>query len=300
MSNNGRYSQIYTKIWNDEKFRQLSPEAQRLYFYVLTSPHSNMAGFYLLPKPYIERDMVTLPKGLDKPFDELLDKGLIKYDEGANMILIPNYFRYNPLNNKNQKKGANNRVRELPENTLIDEFRAICEQYYPDSLETLTKGLAKGHETNEGIQNTETEDRKQKTELTTKISEVIDFYSEQAQKTDNLVDHTKSVLQDGRKCVRARLKDGFDVQQCKDAILGAIEAIESDKSWWTSQRDLEGIFKTKSGKYVEGFSKWHNGDLVNSGLLKDSEDHETKSPSKTREIVDYTPSKKKQEANNEK
>lgn len=101
------------------------------------------------------------------------------------------------------------------------------------------------------------------------INEILEFYSKHAEESEHLVNHSNKILSGKRGCIRARLRDGFTVQDCKDAILGAIEAIESDKSWWSRQRDLEGIFKTKSGDYVENFAKWHNGDLVNSGLLSD-------------------------------
>lgn len=120
-----------------------------------------------------------------------------------------------------------------------------------------------------GSDTTSSKKKKQNNNYTAEIDEVIEFYSKHASGTEHLVDHGNAVLSNGRLNIRERLKDGFSVRDCKDAILGVIEAIESSKSWWSSQRDLEGIFKTKSGKYVEQFSKWHNGDLLNSGLLKE-------------------------------
>ena len=73
---NGRYIKVVTKIWTDEKVRKLSDQGQKLFIYILTSPHSNMAGYYRLPKPYIHYDLKWSAKQLDKPFNKLLNISL--------------------------------------------------------------------------------------------------------------------------------------------------------------------------------------------------------------------------------
>jgi len=115
LSVDSRYVRVATKFWQDEKVRELSDDGKLLYLYVLTSPHSNMAGYYVLPKPYVAYDLNWLPERLDKAFRELFRKGLIKYCERSAVILIPNFLKYNPMQNKNQAKGAARRVAELPE-----------------------------------------------------------------------------------------------------------------------------------------------------------------------------------------
>ena len=259
MSNNGRYSQIYTKIWNDEKFRQLSPEAQRFYFYVLTSPHSNMAGYYLLPKTYIERDMVTLPKGLDKPFTELLDKGFIRYDEESSVILIPNYFRYNSLDNKNQRKGANNRAKELPDNTLVKDFKEICKKYYPDGYETLTEGLVEGSGNTENRKQ-KSESRKQKTENednseepSPSYKEIIDYLNEKADRS------YKSSTDKTRTKIKARFDEGFDLSDFKNVI-------DTKVAEWLDDSEMDQFIRPQTlfGTKFEGY--------LNQSMPDDAED----------------------------
>lgn len=108
------------------------------------------------------------------------------------------------------------------------------------------------------------------------IDQIIKVYKKESSEHNALVHHTKPVIKNNREHVRNRLKDGFTVQQCKDAIFGAIEARESDRSWWTNQEDLEGIFKTKSGKYVEQFARWHRNEYTDSGLEDDDYDKSKK------------------------
>lgn len=142
MSVDSRYIRIATKFWQDEKVRELSDDGKLLYLYVLTSPHSNMAGYYVLPKPYVAYDLNWLPERLDKAFRELFRKGLIKYCERSAVILIPNFLKYNPMQNKNQAKGAVRRVGELPANTLRGDFLTVLERYAKPFMEWFAEGFA--------------------------------------------------------------------------------------------------------------------------------------------------------------
>lgn len=151
MSVDSRYIRVANKFWQDEKVRKLSDDAKMLYLYVLTSPHSNMAGYYVLPKPYVAYDLKWLPERLDKAFAELLRTGLIKYCEQNDVVFIPNFFKYNPLQNKNQAIGAARRVSELPANTLQKDFFAAVKRFAQPFLELFAERLT------ERFGNTETE-----------------------------------------------------------------------------------------------------------------------------------------------
>lgn len=142
MSVDSRYIRIATKFWQDEKVRELSDDGKLLYLYVLTSPHSNMAGYYVLPKPYVAYDLNWLPERLDKAFGELVQQGLIKYCEQSDVVLIPNFLKYNPMQNKNQAKGAARRVGELPTNTLRGDFLTVLERYAKPFMEWFAEGFA--------------------------------------------------------------------------------------------------------------------------------------------------------------
>ena len=143
MSANGRYVKVATRFWTDEKIINIDPETKVLYLYCLSSPHSNMAGFYRLPKAYIQADLGISKEQLDKGFNKLLDKGLVKYCERTSVILITNYFKYNSIQNKNQAKGAANRTSELPKNSLIKDYINAINTYASNYKKVLMKGLPK-------------------------------------------------------------------------------------------------------------------------------------------------------------
>lgn len=52
-----RYQRIYSQIWYDEKFSALSDDAKLLFVYLLTSPHSNSVGLYVIRMAYIYADL---------------------------------------------------------------------------------------------------------------------------------------------------------------------------------------------------------------------------------------------------
>ena len=152
-----RYIRVATKFWQDEKVKNLSDDGKLLYLYVLTSPHSNMAGYYILPKPYVSYDLKWSMERLDKPFRELLEEGLIKYCEQSDVILIPNFLRYNPIQNKNQAIGMGRRIAELPKNALVKDFETVAERFAEPFMKQFEEQLPKRYTNTDTDTETETD-----------------------------------------------------------------------------------------------------------------------------------------------
>lgn len=148
---------MYSKIWKNAKFLRLSQEAKHLFFYVLTSPHGNMIGFYHLPNLYIAAD-VNLPIGDVQPLiNEIVTQGLIEYDKEAEVVLIPSWFEHNPLSNENQVKGARSALSEVPRNRLLNRFETVSKGF-GNRYETICQTVSNSEEETE--EETETEGRK--------------------------------------------------------------------------------------------------------------------------------------------
>ena len=135
-----RYQKIHSQIWQDEKFITLSQDAKYLFLYILTSPHSNSIGLYVLPKQYILADLEWDMKRLAKPFKELLDKEIILYDETVKIICIKNQLKHNPLENENQTKSIAKIISTLPKSSI---YSNILEQLSKRFHEPLREQLAK-------------------------------------------------------------------------------------------------------------------------------------------------------------
>jgi len=137
------YTKIDELIWKDEKFPKLSDDTKLLFFYILTNPHRNILGCYFLPLPYAIFDIGWDLKRLDKGLQELLRKGFINHDLGANILLIKNYLKYNPLENPNQVKAAIKALTEIPPNGMDSDLHEIIKGLDKPLLKPLVEGLAK-------------------------------------------------------------------------------------------------------------------------------------------------------------
>jgi uncharacterized phage protein (TIGR02220 family) len=218
-----RYIRIATRFWSDEKIEELSEQARYLYLYILTNQHTNMAGFYRLPAKYIQADLSWNIKQLNKPFQELLSKGLVKQDLTRSIILIPNFLRYNKIQNPNQVKSVQKITEELPDNDLFEEFVDCIKQYVSCDCKGLVKRLGERFTKRLGkpenrIQHTEY--RKQNTEdiLSSKLDHTSDITAIITFLNDKTGKNYKSGTAKTQKLIKARLNEGFKVPEFYEVI----------------------------------------------------------------------------------
>lgn len=123
------YTRVESRFWQDEKMRAVSDDARYLMLYLLTSPHRNILGLYFLPSPYACFDLGWDEKRFHKGLQELLKAGSVKYDTTTHVVLVQNYLKHNPLENPNQVKSAIDKLDEIPQTALFQEFLTVVEQY---------------------------------------------------------------------------------------------------------------------------------------------------------------------------
>lgn len=123
------YGKVFTRVWRDEKFRELTDDGRTLFLYLLTSPHLNMIGFYYLPPAYAADDLRWASSKVLTQVGVLVDAGLVRFDAQRSVILIPKYLKWNPFDNINQAKGGASNLRDLPSTSLVLEFRDCIKQY---------------------------------------------------------------------------------------------------------------------------------------------------------------------------
>lgn len=137
------YAQINRKVWNTAPFRELSPEARALFFYLTTCPHGNMLGIFVLRPGYALDDMQW---GEDrerfrKSFQELLDKRLFKYDPRTDVVLDLEQIEKHPPINPNGVKAAIKIVNSLPKTLLFRDLELLCESLGKPFLKPLLERL---------------------------------------------------------------------------------------------------------------------------------------------------------------
>ncbi len=117
-----RYQKIYVQIWNDEKFIELSEPSKIFFLYLLTSPHSNLIGAFVIKKGYIAEDLKWSIPRVDKAIKELVKDELILFDVKVSVVAVSNYLKYNPLENPNQFIGATNIYKTLPRTHILSSI----------------------------------------------------------------------------------------------------------------------------------------------------------------------------------
>lgn len=194
-----RYQKIFSQIWNDEKFIQLTPEQQRLWFYILTCPHGNITGCYVLKPAYACGDLGIDPKDFQKDLAKLLEMDFVKYDFNTSLILIINFLKHNPITNPNQVKAAAKMIRELPKSPIIAGLKGLIKGL----PEGLTEGLPEGLSKPDTDTDTDTE------EETEKKSKNNDIHSmQQGSPVDNLkkIDPFKSIEEKPEEKIECGIK----------------------------------------------------------------------------------------------
>jgi hypothetical protein len=89
------YGMIRTSTWTDpvfREFRKCSCEAQRLYFYLLSSPSANMLGLYRQTLGSIADDIVCETNSVFDALTELQEKELVRYDKDNNWVWVVDLF----------------------------------------------------------------------------------------------------------------------------------------------------------------------------------------------------------------
>jgi len=136
------YAKVTRKIWHTSQFRALSREARELYLYIITCPHGNILGMFVLRPGYVVDDL-RLPsrQRFTQLLGELLHQHLVAWDPDAEIILDLEYLDKHPLDNPNQVKAAVKKLDELPKTKLFSELKLLIERLGKPLYEPLIKRL---------------------------------------------------------------------------------------------------------------------------------------------------------------
>lgn len=140
-TSNVRYYRISPLFWRDEKVVPWDNDTRMLALYLLTSPHRNMTGLFVLPKPYIAADLDWTLERLAKPFAKLLEVGFIEYDERVRVLLITNALKYDAPHNPNQVTAALAQLDNMPKTHLLARLLTLAERFAQPLAERLRERL---------------------------------------------------------------------------------------------------------------------------------------------------------------
>jgi len=210
-----RYQKVYNQIWHDERFRILSEDARTLFLYLITCPHGNAIGLFVLPEQYAIADLGWEQKRYGKPFAELLQEGMILYDPAARLLCIKNHLKHNPMENENQAKSASKLIASLPRSPLYSLLiEQLQKQYHKPLVERLQERYVEPETEAVTEAGTETEAVTEADPLSGKPDfDGIVLYLNQ--KTNQ---NYRAGGKETRKLIQSRWNDGFRIDDFRKAI----------------------------------------------------------------------------------
>lgn len=137
----GRYTRIKSRFWIDEKSGRWSNDLKLLALYLLSCPHGNMLGCFVLPKLYICADLGWDADKLEPLFSTLIKEGFIAYDDSTNVIFVKKHLKHNPIENSNQAQAAIKVVNELPRTHLLSQVAQAIRENGKQFLEPLVQEI---------------------------------------------------------------------------------------------------------------------------------------------------------------
>ncbi len=133
-----KYGKIETAFWHNPKVRGLSESARLLYLYMISCPHGNSLGCFVLPDGYISADLEWDQEQVSKHVSELVSSGLIQQSETSSLIRIVGWFGHNTIENQKVAMAANDILKTLPKDAvflcLINELDIINNRFLNEYL----------------------------------------------------------------------------------------------------------------------------------------------------------------------
>lgn len=134
------YGRVHTAFWNSQAIRSLSDRGKLLANYLLTGPHTNSIGAYLLPDAYIGDDLGWDGKTVTAAIKELTGAGFCERFADGRHIVICKFLEWNPIENPNVGKAAVRQVEQLPVDPAakhVLEGLQACSKHFPNGIETV-------------------------------------------------------------------------------------------------------------------------------------------------------------------
>lgn len=108
------YSRVERHVWHDERFRQFSPTTRLVWLYLLTCPHLNRLGCFVLPPMYAAEDTQLSPEAVLAALAELQEAGRVEYDPQTRLLILHRFLKHNAMDGPNVVKAAVKELDALP------------------------------------------------------------------------------------------------------------------------------------------------------------------------------------------
>jgi len=124
-----KYRKIDPRIWNDAKFRELSDRGKLVFLFLLTHPHMTSLGAMRATIPGLAAELGWTEKAFREAFREAFLRGMVRLDEKAHFLGLPNFLKYNPPESPNVIKAWQKCLDDIPECDMKNEWIQMLKGY---------------------------------------------------------------------------------------------------------------------------------------------------------------------------
>jgi hypothetical protein len=132
-----RYRKVDPRIWNDQKFNELSDHGKLAFFFLLTHPHMTALGAMRASIPGMAAELGWDEEAFREAFQEAQRKAMVKHDKKASFVWLPKFLKYNKPESPNVVKAWGDAYDLLPECPL----KIQLSQQIKDFVQGLSKGF---------------------------------------------------------------------------------------------------------------------------------------------------------------
>jgi hypothetical protein len=132
------YGKLKTAFWRNRKIRGLCERAKLLAAYLISCPHGNSVGCFVLPFGYVAEDLDWDIKVVRERLTELAAINFIERDDDTCLIRIAPWWEHNTIENPNVAKSAIKEIKALP-NCSVKQRLIDCAKPSFNCSETVAK-----------------------------------------------------------------------------------------------------------------------------------------------------------------
>ena len=223
------YRNVQLSFWTDNKVEDdFTPEDKFFYLYLLTNPQTNICGCY-----EVSYNQMCNQTGYNKDtIDRLLDRfenvhKMIKYSKDTKEILILNWHKYNWSTSKDTIKGVLKVAEHIKYKPFKDYVKSTLTGNVTPPKDTLEASVSDADTVSDSVSDT--------------VKNIISYL--------NTVCNTnyKHTTQKTRKCISARLNEGFTEQDFYVVI------DKKSKEWMGTDMEMYLRPDTLFGTKFEGY-----------------------------------------------
>ncbi len=139
-----RFRKIVSRVFTDEKFRQLSNVERLIGLYLLIA-QSNRIGLFSFSHGKACEDLGMSPRMFNKGFLRVCQTLNWEWDAEARVCYLPTWWRYNQPESVNNLVGNLKDLNDLPATPLIGRFAANTVHLSDATKQSFEQALAKGY-----------------------------------------------------------------------------------------------------------------------------------------------------------